>query len=342
MLTTRLRRRLLRLLAVSVLLGGGCAAYWQLAGWRVERTDDGRLCGIEKDLLQVTGSALKRSSEERLVCQALAESSVNDCPQFARGSVDRCKQVLGTEKIEYRHGGIIGPRIRVLPDDTGPFAMLAASGRYVRARGTTLVHIGLGETVADAPPSVLRVTAGVERCLGLHIGSGKVITAAHCVGNSPSSVTATCPNSKTGVTFSCEVVTGYERIKECRAASAIPNTARDIVLCEPTDGMPSCFGKPAGLQLSPVGSKLWVSGNMDGELRVVPATVDSPWPTPGLPGIVRAPLDSKHGEIDPGDSGGPVFDGAPDRAVGISVCQGNTAYVVPLYVWKDKLLEGLN
>lgn len=339
---TGVGRTVLRRLVFIALLGGAVGAgYWQVAGWRVERTTDGHLCGIERDLLQVTGSLLSRSKDEHRVCQALAESSSNTCPQLARGSVDRCKQVLGEQKIEHRHGGIIGPRIRVLPDDTGPFAMLAASGRYVRARGTTLVHIAIGETVTEAPRSVLHVT-GAERCLGLHVGSGKVVTAAHCLGNPPSSVTATCPNSQTGVAYSCEVVTGYERTNECRAPSVLPNTAKDIVLCEPSNGTPSCFGEPAGLQLTPAGPKLWVAGNMDGELRVVPATVDSPWPTPGPPAVVRARLDSKTGEIDPGDSGGPVFDGTSYRAVGISVCNGDTAYVVPLYVWKDKLLERVN
>ena len=328
---------------LAAALGGG-TLHWQVAGWRVEKTEDGLRCGIEKDLLRLTGSTLARAESEREACEALVGKLATSCPLFTSHAVERCRPIVGAERVETQM--LITPlgRARARLEaaqmvlDTGPAAKLAGYGRQM---DVWMHPYDTDASVAHAAVYRLASSTG-QHCLGVKIG-GDIITAGHCVSGGKPNFTAGCESSPgffEGVDYACTLLDSNYGGQDCSTTGAQPNP-RDIARCRPKKAAAACFEAAETAQWTkpePAPTKVWVVGDVDGELGFVAATPDpDKWPAaPGPKGFVLAAL---AGSTDPGDSGGPAFDGkeVPRRVIGINTCPDSALHIVPLYLWKTEI-----
>jgi hypothetical protein len=324
--------------------------YWPFAGWRIEKTDDGRLCGIEKDLWRVTGSSsLGHFGSARDACAALAGKNVRACPAFTKNALSLCESTPGARQVNARAS--ISPLTQMLRlQDTGPFAFFSAQAGNL--------WIQLHPSTDTKTPSVVTKAAiynidylGVP-CLSVGIGEGKIITAAHCVPISGKvDVNAVCPDDLTQtVQYQCDSFATPRGVAGSCSAPYSSDDTRDLAQCHPIKSLPPrCFVGAQSVQWvepqPPQPMTVWVAGtNATWPPILAPADVVGQWPTPPGKAFLMATMEGD-ASVDHGDSGAPVFDLAdPQRqkVVGISICTGPTARVVPLYLWQKELTSNKN
>lgn len=337
-------------LVLVVLAASAMATWWGQASWRVEATDDGVVCGLERDL---TGWPLEGQTWRGLskveACNQLA-SLPDRCPVVARAAREECKSLLPKEDAAKLHRIHLSlrPRKREVLDSGWP----AYVGERLRVTGSSMRNVWQRLTSfvtmipapgysADAKDLPVLFLSNPRTCLGTLVRQGHayyVVTSGHCLGEGVTAYVSTQGCSNGSSPIKCTRV-DPEVTEGCEKPQGI---ASDMAVCRVTQnfcGLQNAL--PMDLSAQQSGS-VWVVGSVDGGPRRHEATVAF-WPTqkPNTVGAVPVAASASlngGGTLDNNDSGGAVIrmgsNIAPTTLVGTNGCGGgNVAHIAPVNQW---------
>ena len=332
-------------LGVAAVAGAG-AVYWQ-SGWRIERTDDEMVCGVEKDILRLSGKVLAPLSNAKLdskpaACADLSKRTELECPLFATSAITSCNGVGSGASLQQRERF---PQTSLTPD-TGLWAdantkarvkaietLSSVSPKLSRAIADWAASVSADSWLAGGAKSIITIQGGggaactkpyesayylsssAGFCLGAAISNSAFVTAAHCIPKSHLSLKVTC-DSDTVTVDKCHVAKAVAWAN-CPPSSVEPtgDCVKDIAVCTLKTTSAKCSISSAneptwvdpGRPSKPVFTTMRSSGTC--AVKLDAADVEAWPPDASSKSFVRAKLKgSDQPTTWPADSGGAVFD----------------------------------
>jgi hypothetical protein len=347
---------------VVSLVAIGAVAWWNLAGWRVERTNEGQICGIEKDLYHFSGFGSVMAKYDTLdeSCEALfSEKLVKACHATSRDAVDKCRAqhpLHGPARIAIQP--FQPAQQAVFAKDSGVWASLIArlTEGWISISQKLTGADGINTCANDQSNyDAGFVVLGAESCLGAAVDDRNIVTAAHCLSfgqNTPAKYIYVCPTdgSTTG-SMDCTPASNDRTFdpndKACRDNPPPSRCAADIARCSLSSVEPTCLGRSVDAPPrwdappNPLPTTVQI-------LNQVPKTCikldqgtpeSSTWPTAAKPGVLMADIMEFGGfTLIDGDSGGGVYATGGDgkrMLLGIQRTTGEKAQIIPLYLWPN-------